>query len=525
MALNYVTPSKTTPCPNEQRPCLTLKEYASESNIYLVNNTVFCFQPGIHRLGDSLRLKDLYNFSFRGLPTANVEIVHSLASITWEKSWNITVSSITFTLHDNFTFIIRFELSLFVQLSNISILGNGYSGCSSVMSRESTLDVNNSMFSGIKGLLGAALMMLASNITLKGTNIFVNNTALSGGSIYLSDSILTLNGATLFLNNEASSYYSNRTLSMSLYTNYSVDTVQINIGSGGAIFCSTSYLRVYYYGHSNFTGNFAEYSGGAIAVDDGDFFIQGNASFGRNTADEGGAMVLKYASSNIIGNVSLNNNKAYVGGAIAVHGGNLIIQGHTIFEKNSAEGQGGALNVIFTNLKVCGIIYFGYNIAHFSGGVLSIYATKAIFDDKCSTYNTATISFHNSITFFHNKGTSFYCSNSSVEFVETVYFNESEDSAITSQNSNIAFMGTSYFYRNTGYNGGAIQSFYSNIMFSGTVYFDRNKAYYGGAMWLGGTSKLILKPKLNISFILNHAVDSGGALYFRDSQCSLGTTS
>ena len=101
MTFNYVTPNKTTPCPSEQRPCLTLKEYASQPNVYFVNNSVFFFHSGTHRLDDSLRLKNLYNFSFEGLHTGDnpgVVIVefYSLASITWERSWNIEIFSISF---------------------------------------------------------------------------------------------------------------------------------------------------------------------------------------------------------------------------------------------------------------------------------------------------------------------------------------------------------------------------------------------------------------------------------------------
>ena len=414
MTLNYVTPSKTTPCPNEPRPCFTLKEYASQPDVYFANNTAFCFHPGTHELGDSLRLKNVYNFSFEGLPTDNGVLVniefYSLASITWEKSWNVNISSITFILRDNFTFIIRFELSLFVHLSNMSIVGNGYSGCSSIMSRESTLDITNSMFNRVKGLFGAALMMFASNITFSGTNNFVNNTATSGGSVYLSDSNLTLNGANLFLNNTSlRDDQKDTTVINKSVCDHSMETT--DIGRGGAIYCysNASYLIVY--GHSNFTGNVAEFSGGAIDMESGHFTFQGNISF------------------------SWNRTMSY---------------------------------------------YYGGSI---------------------------------------------YYWNSDGEFTGTVYFNETQGSAIRSQSSNISFIGTSYFYRNTaGFRGGAIQIYDSNLMFSGTVYYERNMAYYGGAMFLEGTSKLILKPKLNISFILNHANVSGGALYFEDAQCSLGST-
>lgn len=69
MTLNYVKPSKMMPCPKELKHCLTLKEYAHEREVYFVNNTVFYFYPGTHRLNQSLRLKSMYNLSFQGLPT------------------------------------------------------------------------------------------------------------------------------------------------------------------------------------------------------------------------------------------------------------------------------------------------------------------------------------------------------------------------------------------------------------------------------------------------------------------------
>ena len=206
---NYVKPmaSKTTLC--HSGPCLTLNEYANKPEVYFTNNSIFYFYPGIHRLDYSLRLKGVHNISFQSLPT-DLEVVEvtmdSVTSISWEKSCNISISSISFALLDKFTFIFRFEQSLFIQLSNISIFGHGQSGCSSVISQDSTLFINNSMFGKIRELFGAVLMLLASNVFISGTNMFFNNTAASGGSIYMSDSILTLSGANLFLNNTSIRY-------------------------------------------------------------------------------------------------------------------------------------------------------------------------------------------------------------------------------------------------------------------------------------------------------------------------------
>ena len=121
------------------------------------------------------------------------------ASITWNESWNIEISSITFTLHDNFIFIMMFKYSHFVRLSDVSIYGNGYYGCSSIISEKSVLEFINSIFIGLNGFVGAALTMFASKITFRGDIIFANNTAASGGSIYLIDSTLIFNGTSLFL--------------------------------------------------------------------------------------------------------------------------------------------------------------------------------------------------------------------------------------------------------------------------------------------------------------------------------------
>jgi predicted outer membrane repeat protein len=254
--VNYVKPfasERTSPCSDMQRPCLTLNEYASNSDEYFVNNTTFYFYPGIHRLDYSLILVNLYNFSFLGRPNGDQVVtiaVDSLASITWNKSWNIEISSIRFTLHDDFTFIMRFEHSRLLRLFNTSINGNRYSGCSSVISEESSIEFNDSTFIGINGFLGAALMIFESNITFRGSILFAGNTATSGGSIYLThNSTLTLNGTSLFQNNTSNFteevIYNKKMLSCN-YIN-SMREIKLNQillynGGGGAIVCNNSYL-------------------------------------------------------------------------------------------------------------------------------------------------------------------------------------------------------------------------------------------------------------------------------------------
>ena len=186
------------------------------------------------------------------------------------------------------------------------------------------------MFIKINGFLGAAIMMVTSNVTFRGDDTFINNTAISGGSIYLSDSRLTFNGTSLFLNNTSLGYSKevlNKALSLCKYRDI-VD--EINNGSGGEIFCTTSYLR--FYEHSNFTGNLANSLGGAILMHAGALTIQGNILFDRNIAklEDGGAMLLNNTNLKIDGILYLKYNEAANGGSIYILKGELIIQGNFI---------------------------------------------------------------------------------------------------------------------------------------------------------------------------------------------------
>ena len=74
--------------------------------------------------------------------------------------------------------------------------------------------------------------------------------------------------------------------------------------------------------------------------------------------------------------------------------------------------------------------------------------------------------------------------------------------------------------------GGAISTGLANntLTFTGNVTFIANSALNGGAIGSREISyvKIILTPILNILFIMNHANDTGGALYFGDSQCLKG---
>jgi hypothetical protein len=58
----FITPSGNTSCPaRPARPCITLNEYASDVEDYLMDNSTIIFLPGNHLLDVVLHLQNVSN--------------------------------------------------------------------------------------------------------------------------------------------------------------------------------------------------------------------------------------------------------------------------------------------------------------------------------------------------------------------------------------------------------------------------------------------------------------------------------
>ena len=441
----YVTPSGIIGCINNQVPCQTIEQYATQPEIYFANNTCFYFQPGNHQLNSSLKLTHLQNISFKGLPSNSVVnlFLNSFVSITWGNCCLVQLTSINFILPDIYTFSIVFKQTQLIQLYNISVTANANNtGCSAILSQRSQMSIKDCRFIGIHGSFGAAIMMSESSATINGNNIFAYCAASAGGSVYLSNSMLTLNGTNDFMNNTAaiSILYGhgfvktpNGLCSHTATANYPTEARLYMISAyGGAILCGNCTLKISEY--STFKRNTAEAAGGAVAGLHGTISFHDSSLFDGNFADVGGAIYLDDTNLIFSGNVSLANNSAAYGGAL-----------HIVSDTN--------------------------------------------------------------ISFNMDTTTKFNASEICVDGLSPiVVFRQNKASKI----------------------GGAIASYANNIiLFTGTVEFIDNSAFNGGAIGFQQslTSKMVLVPVLNISFIRNHATDSGGALYFKDSQCFIGSNS
>ena len=413
---NYVTPNKTVGCSNNrsQNCCLTLQEYASRPNVYFTNNTIFYFEPGVHKLNSSLQLENLNNVTLQGLPGSSALVIVSFEAfvvVTWERCSNIEISSVAFHLLNNFTHVIVLNQTKTVLLRDVYVASSDVTvrGCSSVLCQQSEVNIVDCFFFGIQGSLGAAMFISESNATFSGNIVsFIGNAASYGGSLYLFNSSVLLSGINIFANNNSSK--------KDVHENdccYSKHRPTRN--SGGAIFCNSSTLTIY---GAYFYKNFAlQGKGGAISAENGDIVFQGTNYFISNFALGGGAMLLNGST------VTLNESVFFNNGAIT--GGQDVLLTHLIIEEfesslyevqqlideiplsrsnslfnfdrnnsididnvceNSATLNGGAIQSVNSRLTIDGKVQFANNTA-FHGGAMFLTRTKLILS------STAKISF------------------------------------------------------------------------------------------------------------------------------------
>ena len=254
----YVRSNTSIPCLNTQNPCLTFAEYANETNRYFVHDAIFYFSPGTHYLNFSVKLRNINHISFHGLSVDSVSTIRfdTNACITIENCRYVEISSVIFSLTGKLIYSLVFEHSLFIHLSNVSVLGSNSGRYSAIVSHNSSMDITNSTFAYISSTLGA--VMITKSIVILNGNSFVRNTALSGGAIYVTNSTVIFNSTNTFMNNYVKG-------TSELYYGIWTKVVR-SLSSGGAIFSHTSNLIQDISSVLSFVGNTAEYnSGGAIS--------------------------------------------------------------------------------------------------------------------------------------------------------------------------------------------------------------------------------------------------------------------
>ena len=514
-----------------QHPCLTLNDYANNVDTYFVNDSTFLFIPGNHQLSVGLSISSVHNLSLAGLSenSVTIEILNESEFFACESCMNVSIANITFALGGTFSCILSFEHTYFVKLSNITILGNRHIGCSSVISENSIVDISNSIFTGIRGYCGAALMASKSTIAFAGNNSFVNNEALAGGALFLYNcSSVSFNGTNFFSKNSAikirTSYNDITRKCSATYRTFTENRYWF-LSKGGAIYSYYSNIASIDYfmykidgfrspclsyhidsslqlsSHIIFLNNSAASLGGAIYLNDSELIIDGSICFVKNHAESfGGALFSK--KSYIAFNINKLSNKTFIGPYI-------------MFMNNSVKTSGGAIFLSFSTMHVCSNVSSIKSNTMIRGNSLFLTISFILMNNRANSRGGAifltesTVEMCGNISFVNNNANS-----GGAVHTKTSYFAIGVDCRAAHDWSTTIIV----FQQNTAsYSGGSISSIDSLLYFMGSALFDSNTAGYGGAMIMDGTSNLNLEQNLTLNLINNRANEKGGVFYYDHS--------
>ena len=549
---NYVKPHENATCPND--PCMTIEAYTKAVDVYFDSDIIFVFLPGDHYYDANLRLNNVTNMHFQGedLPSAeqSVRIIFSpYSNMMFISSYNITFSNLSFILSGSQTGFSNFFASMVfqntsIQLSSLTVVGSKSDFSSTAFfCQDSLIEIANIHVVGAKSMVGAALLVFSSTVTLSGSNVFSNNLAsTNGGAISFQESTVIFSGVNHFESNRALYFGGAMIVSNTILRFGGIAIFLRNRAEqldGGGIALDSGTLLLEGDGNLYFVENFARSTGGAMLIHNSTAQMTGQLIVQQNTASRGAFGVSSF-STVYVGKSVYINNSAFAGGAISLSSGSQMFLFSTKLEKNHANvgggalsisnnshmiiqdslllnntagGLGGAINLASSSLlQFIGDNYIESNMALQSGGIDAFLMSKIIFTGNTHFINNTSdnfgggfsttftnVSVQGTLSFFNNggrQGGAVYGLSSTIEFGQY---------ALVTFERNLATI-----------QGGAIYSIDSTWSIEGNLTFHNNLATLGGAMSLSGTSKLILNKYSEIVYSQNRADMNGGAIYFAD---------
>ena len=341
-----------------------------------------------------------------------------------------------------------------------------------------------------------------------GLVLFENNFAQrNGGGLYFRDGTLIFLGVITFHNNTA--YLLGGALAVVRGFNITIHTSNFTnnqaIGGGAAVIGDVAFLSL---SHCTFIENSVtlnnnldfDTSGGGLLIlgltDSYKYSSITNTTCTRSDNDERAEILVNNIT--MLNNQFVNNYPVHGNGLssvtlckeISVNTTTVVFKGVTVFQNNSAMGDGGGLLAQNVVLEFQGRACFQNNYATNSGGGMTLYHTEALFkNDILMERNIADIS----------------------------------GGGISSRDSTVLFQGaTCTFFKNSArkYVGGGLFILKNtSINFKGAeITFNSNQAHQGGGA-IGGTGiTLIMNDATRVTFTNNRA-SVGGAIFIGESTC------
>ena len=496
----YITPSLNVSCP--QDPCLTLSQFAADSNSYLGNETniSLSFLPGNHSLDRELSLSQADNFSMakdiRESGTVFVECD--------SQSGRFNISEITFATVQCLHFI----------------------GCGgNRVSQVEQFIVEDTIFQGVEGR-GTALVLNEVSAASIVRSLFHSNTHSSTFenhdiSPHASDqdilNYLYLNrNASLAVGGALYTAFSNVSIVSSQFTH---NTAEI----GGALFADNSSLHVVRSTYSCNRGSF----GGVMITSESSVNID-NCNFSKNAAEIIGGVMITYKDSVSISGSSFTNNIATNGGVMRTSDGSFTITSSN-FTDNSATYGGGVMRTLRGSFTITSSTFTDNSATHV-GGVMftsdgSFTITSSTFTDNSATsggvMRTSDGSFTiTSSTFTDNSATYgggvMLTSDGSFTITSSTF----TDNSATSRGGVMYTLHGSFTITSSTFsatNGGVMFTSDGLFTITSSTFTNNSATYFGGVMYTSDGSFTITSS----TFTNNSATYFGGVMYTSDGSFTI----
>ena len=463
--------------------CQTLNTYVGNATTYFHSNTAFLFLPGVHSLNQTARFCNLSNISLVG---------QQKTDITCAPPHSVNTASPVADTGLHFCNVTR------VHIQNLSFTGCGHNvthfELSASLAAVSIHDVTDVLIDFVEVRYSFGYGLFAWNIfgeSLISRSVFAHNSAGGNAAFYyvncshkdtMKTSVLTIT-MSYFLHG----YSEPGTLASGIVAFIWCTNVNVELDS----------VTIYNNTVTGFSvgGNIAVILRNRSHLIDNKVMIK-NCSIEAGYAHFGGGLFLSFEE---VPPTLINNNYTQ----------EVWIQ-DTNFTRNRAISKGGGLYIIV------------HEVGGLSHPVGFVSITNCVFDSNTlDNYLTAGVALH--ITNFYMPGYAEHITPQyKVNVTNSVFINNSvilaPGDSSTTKSSAVFVLQTQagVYFSNCIFNFNNITGLAvmrSNIIFNGEITFEGNSGFDGGGMLLCDSAFMYLTPNTHVSFIGNHAINTGGGIF------------
>ena len=511
------------PCQPTDLPCHNLSYYVADYSSYFTDDTIFYFLEGTHTLQGILEITNISNITLQGLghikQSFHETVMQSTSVIMC--SDNKRASGIKITTSKSI-------LMKSLTIANCSF--DAYISDKKIVNSLHFVDINyvTMEWVSVQNGSGYGLCLVNNFDVLIANSSFANNgqpESFRGNTyIYYDNQLKNLSRVNIVQSNFSMS------LGFVLYLMYDsevkviIENSEFSQNIGGGVLIDSSGNSNIEFNNCTIYNNNAKYNGGGVSINlhGKDSIEFNNCTIYSNNAKYNGGGV--YISSDRSGSIRFtnctiyNNTVQYAGGggvyimSMKSMNGSIDFNNCSIYNNTVQYARGGGVSIVSRGNSSIGFcncsIYI--NTAWLKGGGVHIDSGESgsYKFRNCIIYNN---------TAYLGTGMLLVASRTSFLFINvSFHFNKVHNKKYVHEAAVVLVNIHDVIFEQievSNHDTTGLMSLNSIITFEKNNTFVNNSGIYGGGIALFEYSQLLLKNQTNISFVNNHASESGGGIF------------